>query len=320
MFALYRAANESARYYQITVLRQTTGTAIRVHGVVLDVTEFVQARVSAESEDKAKAEFLATVSHELRTPLNGIIGFSRLLAAQLEKGTPLQQDAQNIVHAAQSLHVLVNDVLDYSQISARGVALDSRPVSLHKVVETVFQLNLAQAQGKGLQFTYANELPNAPVVLADANRLIQVMQNLVNNAIKFTDSGFVRMRLFGTVRDDTQLEAILQVTDSGIGMSIGEQQSLFVRFFQANREIQRHYGGTGLGLAITSGLVKAMGGNIEVKSSPNAGTSLTVRLVFNTTTELEHDALFAENGIAPLRILVVDDHPINLNLLDRFCR
>lgn len=319
VFGLTKAAHEEKRYYQLSLLRrQQEGGMLFVYALLLDVSDYVLARLKAESDDKAKSDFLATVSHELRTPLNAIVGFSSLLETNLSDPEN-KADAHNVVMAGESLHRILNDILDYSRIEAHGIKLETKAFDLNEVLSHIYQLNRTVAIGKGVELSYINELQDSPSFLGDAHRLRQVVQNLVSNSLKFTEQGFVKIRVSGSRPVHSRMEVFIEVIDSGIGISQVELGKLFKRFSQAGRDISRRFGGTGLGLAISKGLVELMGGRIDVSSEPGVGSVFTVSLNLGVshTPSLQGPSAPRPSDVK-LGILIVDDHPLNLKLLDKF--
>lgn len=320
VFGLKRRAGESPLFLQMTILRQATDQGIRLLAVCMDVTDLVLARQVAEKADVAKTEFLATMSHELRTPLNAIVGFARLLEDQLEPGGQLQNDAKSISVAARSLNHILTDILDFSRVEAQGVQLEESPFNIKEIVGQVHALNKPLADQKKLEFTCLVDQTNPLWVSGDFNRLRQIIQNLVSNALKFTSHGFVRMKLQSTQAQNGRVDVFIEVADSGIGIGQAGLRKLFKRFSQASRSINREFGGTGLGLAISKGLVELMGGRIEVTSEPGVGSVFTVCLnlpiAASVAPTVEVKAVTKDK--VSLSILLVDDHPMNLKLLDRY--
>lgn len=319
IFSTLRRSGGEPQYHQLTVQREAKPAGVGLYAVCLDVSDLVLAKEQAESADRAKSEFLATISHELRTPLNAIIGFSRLLEEQLVD-SDMRGDARNISSSAASLHLILSDVLEYSRIEANGLTLDASPFDLDDLIRQVHALNLNLAAKKNLEFTVSSELSGPSVVLGDSNRVLQIVQNLVSNALKFTDSGYVSMKLFTSLPSQGRVEVFLEVADSGIGISQTAFQRLFQRFSQASREIHRQFGGTGLGLAICKGLVELMGGRIDVSSEPGVGSVFTVSLNLPVAQPLVSAKAVkpVQQASQALNVLVVDDHPMNIKLLDRY--
>nr|WP_243435948.1 ATP-binding protein [Acanthopleuribacter pedis] len=283
--------------------------------------------------DKLKDSFLANTSHELRTPLNGIMGIVESLIEGVTGELPPKTKANlsMVLNSAKRLSNLVNDILDYSKLKERTIELNMKPVDLRPVAEVVLLLNRPMAAKKGL--VLLNQIPaDSPLILADEDRLQQVLHNLIDNAVKYTEAGNIKVSL--EIREHN-----VQVTvkDTGVGMTREQQSRIFASFEQGDQSIERIHGGTGLGLAITKQLVKLHGGVIWAESQEGRGSSFHFTMPqadverfepaptierapgdsFNPRLELnDHLVTPVEtmDGQA-FTILVVDDEPVNLQVL-----
>lgn len=245
--------------------------------------DLAQAKERAERLEQLKSDFLASMSHELRTPLTIVLGVAELLARQ-----PLNEEQRRLVASLESagtgLLGVINDVLDISRIEAGQLTLRNEPVDLGALVKQVVELQRVLADKKGLLLSL-QPLPDQPViVLGDDLRVTQILQNLIGNAIKFTEKGGVTVALEARQLNPQQIEVDLIVTDTGIGISESDQKILFQPFVQARQGQRLQFGGTGLGLVITERLVKLMRGRICLTSRFGAGSVFTVCLPFTTTT------------------------------------
>lgn len=286
---------------------------------VLDVTQPVlaeatlkEARDRAEEAARVKSRFMATMSHEIRTPMNAILGLSHLtLKTSL---TAQQRNYLNKLHSSAGvLLAILNDILDFSKIEAGKMELENKPFDLSRVLDTVSTIVALHAADKSLEFLY--DIPaDVPYHLrGDALRLEQILLNLTNNAVKFTDQGEVVLAIRVIHRSENRVELSFAVRDTGIGIHDSQRDRLFAAFAQADSSATRRFGGTGLGLAISRQLAEIMGGNITVTSTYGAGS------VFTLTLPLELAAPPVSEEAAPLPpdlpVLVAEDNPTACALL-----
>jgi len=271
------------------------------------------ARGRALAATEAKTEFLATMSHEIRTPLNSVLGFAQLLSSRQDLPPDVRRQVNLIDSAGAALLTVVNDILDFSRVEAGQIELLTQPTSAAALLRDTVAIMAPEARAKGLTLDLTIVDPVEALHDLDADRLRQVLINLLNNAVKFTDEGRIDTRLIvepGHLEDRLRFEVI----DTGVGIDLDKQALLFQRFSQTDSSMSRLHGGAGLGLAICRALVEVMDGKIGVDSVAGRGSCFWIELSAPTIEPIAAPELPKVSRPGAARILIVDDHAINLEI------
>jgi PAS domain S-box-containing protein len=342
-------ADQRVLHVRLSPLRRSSGSIAGSLVVLRDITSgnqaeqaLLQAKIAAEAANQAKSTFLATMSHEIRTPMNGVIGMTGLLldteltAQQREFARVIRQSGEALMH-------IINDILDFSKIESGQIELDAHPFALRECVESALDLASARAVEKGIELTCAVDAAVPVAILSDATRLRQILDNLLNNAVKFTEGGQVAVSVrseFSVLNAEVAQQDIItqnpglgqeegstfntqhcllhfSVRDTGIGMSEEQLGRLFRSFSQGDASITRRYGGSGLGLAISKRLAELMGGTMWVESAVGSGSTFhfTIRAQ-QADSDLPAYLGVASPALVGRRVLVVDDNATNRQILD----
>lgn len=319
------AADETIHWlYDFTMYSYETNGQILLFGYVLDISsqknleaELIEAKEKAENANIAKGHFLANMSHEIRTPLNGIMGFVQVLLQA--NPTETQREYLDLMYSSgTNLMKIVNDILDFSKIESGKLDLIRNDFNLRYVIDDLVKTFSFHRDKPGVDIRTRLSESVPTIIYGDMMRLKQILINLIQNALKFTEEGWVEIAVDVYTQIENEIRLIFCVSDTGIGIDPMKQHDIFDNFTQSDPFVTRKYGGTGLGLSIVKKLVEIMGGFIWVESESGSGSSFFFIIPFQTVHEkLEqittvHETIkFSEETLPPLKILLVEDEPIN---------
>ena len=310
-----------------------------VHGYALEVTQRKQAlaeareahleKMAAEAANTAKSTFLANMSHEIRTPLTAIIGFSETLLDTSQTMTERVESINTVIRSGKHLLQIINDILDLSKIEADKLEVEKLKVSPFELLDDIQSLISLMAESKGLFFDVEYDFPMPEIIITDPVRIKQIILNLCNNAIKFTEKGGVNVKVF--YEDKTNTLSI-KVTDTGIGLSEKQIDKLFNPFAQADTSTTRQYGGTGLGLHLSKELAKKLGGDITVESTKDIGSCFSLTITTgnlsgkfvsskpDTSKAKKHTVIDSHNTKVTGKVLLAEDNVDNQRLVSMYLK
>lgn len=320
------------RHFDVHVVPYVS-TNKQVDGVILSfidntkmtkqTIELEEKRAQALQASRAKTEFLANVSHEIRTPLNAIVGVNEVFRLNADDTTKRERLLNILNNATGKLKALLNDLLDFAKLETGQLTLEYTELSIQEIIQDLIELYTVDSNDKELTISasFDDNLPEQ--FIGDPLRIQQIITNLLSNAIKFTEQGSISVKAFGEWKQ-TIYYLVIEVVDTGIGMSQENIKQIFEKFTQANSSIARRFGGSGLGLSIIKELVNLMGGTIDVKSKENKGTSFQITLPLKTPRYIKEPLVYKHNqnykleNIENEKVLIIEDNETNIFILTSY--
>ena len=276
--------------------------------------QLIEARDRAEQATKAKSIFLSNMSHEIRTPLNGIIGISDLLLKK-HLGQEVLDMLHSVKYSADNLLVIINDILDFSKIEAGKITFEKINFNLPTLVNRLYETFIFKANEKNIELKIGMNADENINIVGDKVKLNQILINLIGNALKFTETGSVGLKVNQEKEKGGRCKVHFKIIDTGIGIPPEKKESIFKSFAQSDLATTRKYGGTGLGLTITKKLVELQGGTITVESTPGRGSTFFVTMPFDLAEKMKQKETVEQEDFPPfektMKILVVEDNAIN---------
>ena len=302
------------------------GTIVDISNLKKTELALIKAKEKETEANKAKDEFLSTISHEIRTPINAVLGISHLLLIEEPKEEQLE-NLNALMYSSEHLLSLVNNILDFNKIASGSLELEETDFNLEQILNGLQSIFHNEAKEKNISFVIKKDLSLPKMVMGDSTRVSQVLTNLINNAIKFTEEG--RVTLDVDVINETADSYLIEfvITDTGIGIPEDKKDKIFKSFAQANSDTTRKYGGSGLGLAICKQLIEIMGSYLNLESQVNKGSKFSFFLNFKKSTNINickdnnlSNILDIENqdNLKGTKILVAEDNKINIMVIKKF--
>jgi len=338
-FQLKTIDNANSKWIKITInyLFNNKNERIGGIGIIVDISNLKaielklrQSEIKEREANNAKDDFLSIMSHEIRTPLNGVLGISHILL--MNKHLPEQQEQLvALKYASEHLLNLVNNILDYSKIESGSITINKSEFSLSELLDGLKINYLNKADKKGLYFIINKDSAIPDILIGDLTRLHQILHNLLSNAFKFTDNGYIKMDISYKETETNTIDVTFKVSDTGKGISEDKLDIIFNKFTQENSTIAQQYGGTGLGLSICKQLIALMKSNLFVKSSLNKGSTFWFTISFQTKPSIKSvynnppmsihkDHKWSDTSLKGIKVLVVDDNKINSLVISKIFR